>query len=114
MRMTVVPAQQLEQWVKPEVEGPAAMSPGQLVVVVGFDGSEAAYRALDAATRLISGRPGNIVVVYVAHVSAAAELTPEAVIGSLEGFDALEQQFSEAIRSRLDGIEQRWILQRRD
>jgi nucleotide-binding universal stress UspA family protein len=33
---------------------------------------------------------------------------------SLKGFDAIEEQFNEAIRSRLEGVEPRWSLQRRD
>jgi nucleotide-binding universal stress UspA family protein len=107
-------AKSLEQWVKPAVEEPAESSPGRLIAVVGFDGSPSADRALEAATRLISGRPGSIVVVYVAHLSAGAELSPEAMVESLKGFDAIEQQFTDAIRSRLDGVEPRWRLQRRD
>ena len=57
-----MPSQRVEQWAEPVVEGPAALSPRRLVAVVGFDGSESAYRALDAATQLISGRPGSIVI----------------------------------------------------
>ena len=107
-------AKSMEQWVKPVVKDPAQASPDQLIVVVGFDGSASAYRALDAATQLISGRPGSIVVVYVAHLSPGAELSPDAVIESLKGFDALQQEFTEAIRRRLEGVEPRWSLQRRD
>ena len=104
----------MEQWVKPEVREPAECVPRRLFVVVGFDGSQSAYRAVDAATQLISGRPGSIVVVYVAHLSSAAELSPEAIVESRKGFDAVQQQFADAIRTRLDGIEPRWSLQRRD
>ena len=107
-------AQRVEQWVEPVVEEPAALNPRRLVVVVGFDGSESAYRALDSATHLISGRTGNIVAVYVAHPSATAELSPEGLVEMRNGFDALEQQFTEGIRSRLDLVEQRWRLERRD
>jgi nucleotide-binding universal stress UspA family protein len=107
-------ANTMQRWVKPVVTEPAEPSPGRLVVVVGFDGSESAYRALDAATQLISGRPGTIVVVYVAHLAATAGFSAEAVLESRKAFDSLEQQFTEAIRSRLDGPEQRWSLQRRD
>ena len=39
---------------------------------------------------------------------------PRRMVESLKGFDALEQEFTEAIRSRLDGVEPRWSLQRRD
>jgi nucleotide-binding universal stress UspA family protein len=110
----VMSARTLEQWVKPLAGEPAESSPGRLQVVVGFDGSRSADRALDAATRLISGRPGSIVVVYVAHMSTGAELSPEAVVESLKGFDALEHQLTDTIRGQLDGVEPRWSFQRRD
>src|SRR5271154_3547588 len=109
-----MPVQRVEQWVEPVDEGPAALSPPRLVVVVGFDGSEPAYRALDAATHLISGRTGNIVAVYVAHPSPTAEFSSEGLVEVLKSFDALERQFTESIRSRLDLVEQRWRLERRD
>jgi nucleotide-binding universal stress UspA family protein len=109
-----MPGQRVEQWVEPVVEVPAALSPRRLVVVVGFDGSESAYRALDAATHLISGRTGNIVAVYVAHPPTTGEFSPEGLVAMLQSFDALEQQFTQAIRSRLDLVEQRWRLERRD
>ncbi len=107
-------AKSMEQWVEPVAEKPGEYSRRGLVAVVGFDGSASAYRALDAATALISGRPGSMVVVYVAHLPVGAELSAEAQVESLKGFDALEQEFTEAIRSRLDGVEPRWSLQRRD
>ena len=110
----VMSVKSMEQWAPPVVEEPAQSSPRRLLVVVGFDGSASAYRALDAARQLISGRPGSVVVVYVAHLSAGAELSPEAVVESLKAFDALQQEFNAAIRSRLDGVEPRWSLQRRD
>src|SRR5438105_10798969 len=76
----VMSTKSMEQRVKPIDQEPVQSSPGQLHVVVGFDGSQSASRALDAATQLISGRPGSIVVVYVAHLSGGAELSPEAVV----------------------------------
>jgi nucleotide-binding universal stress UspA family protein len=109
-----MPDQRLEQWVEAVVEGPAAVNSRRLVAVVGFDGSEPANRALEAATQLISGRTGSIVAVFVAHPAATAELSPEGLVEMLKGFDALEQQLTEAIRSRLDLVEQRWRLERRD
>ncbi len=38
---------------------------GDLYLVVGYDGSPPATRALDAAVRLLHGRAGSIEVVYV-------------------------------------------------
>jgi nucleotide-binding universal stress UspA family protein len=112
--MDVMSALKVGPWNTPIISGRAERSTRWLSAVVGFDGSGSAYRALDAAAQLISGRPGNLVVVYVAHVSSTAEFSPEAVGESLKAFDALEQEFTEAIRNCLDGVEQRWVLQRRD
>jgi nucleotide-binding universal stress UspA family protein len=110
----VMPAQRTEQWITPGVEGRSEQRLDDLLVVVGFDGSETSYRALDAATRLISGRTGMIIAVYVAHVSAPTELSPEGLVQVLKDFDTLEQQFAEAIRDRLDHVERRWTLERRN
>jgi nucleotide-binding universal stress UspA family protein len=109
-----MPAKEMEQWVKPVVKEPAGSRTRRLDVVVGFDGSQSAFRALDAAAQLISGRPGTIVVVYVAHLSSTAEMSPDGLVAALQGFDALEQQFTEEIRDRLQGVQQPWILERRD
>jgi hypothetical protein len=40
---------------------------GFLHLVVGFDGSPPASRALDGAVRLLQGQTGSIDLVYVAH-----------------------------------------------
>ena len=45
---------------------------GNLYLVVGYDGSPPAIRALDAAVRLLHGRTGSIEVVYVAHLPSWA------------------------------------------
>jgi nucleotide-binding universal stress UspA family protein len=108
-----MPANTMEQRSEPAVKEPTGPRARRLIAVVGFDGSESAFRALDAATQLISGRPGSLVVVYVAHVSAAAGFSPEVLVESVKGFDAIEEQFNEAIRNRLEGVEPRWSLQRR-
>src|ERR1700733_13070844 len=76
-RRAFMPARRVEKRVKPATGGAAAFSRRRLVVVLGFDGSESAYRALDTATQLISDRTGNIVAVFVAHSSATMELPPE-------------------------------------
>ena len=47
---SVMSAKSMEQWVQPVAEKPGEYSRRRLVVVVGFDGSASAYRALDAAT----------------------------------------------------------------
>lgn len=96
------------------VEPTGQHSQSRLLAVVGFDGSEPAYRALDAATRLISGRPGTIEVVYVAHQPFGTEMSADAGLEMMKGFDAAEHEFAEAVRSRMEGVEERWHFQRRD
>jgi nucleotide-binding universal stress UspA family protein len=83
-------------------------------LIVGFDGSEPAYRALDAARRLISNRVGMIEIVYVAHPPVGAGMSSEAQVEISKGFDEAERQFAEEIRARFQGDEQRWRFQRRD
>src|SRR6266480_998487 len=57
------------EWTMEQTAGTARSSPGApVVVVVGFDGSEPAQRALDAAARLLRGRDGQLEVVHVAPV----------------------------------------------
>jgi nucleotide-binding universal stress UspA family protein len=51
-----------------------AQPPGAFLhLVVGYDGSPPARRALDAATVLLHGRPGRIDVLYVTHTPLVAE-----------------------------------------
>ena len=88
--------------------------PNHLLVVVGFDGSRPAYRALDAATQLIRGRAGNIEVVFVAHMPPAAEMTAGAHSETLKGFNEAEHEYAEAVGARLEGVDQRWRFHRRD
>src|SRR5487761_1199022 len=45
-------------------------------LVVGFDGTEPARRALDSAARLLHDQEGVLEVVYVAHLPATAALSP--------------------------------------
>jgi nucleotide-binding universal stress UspA family protein len=50
-----------------------------LHLVVGYDGSPPASRALDSAVTLVRGRTGRIEVVYVAHLSSTVMLSADAV-----------------------------------
>lgn len=86
----------------------------RLVVVVGFDGSESAYRALDVSALLISGRTGSVDVVFVAHLVSLAEMSTDALSESLRAFDNLELECADEVRDRLVGVEPRWRFQRRD
>jgi nucleotide-binding universal stress UspA family protein len=86
---------------------------GDLHVVVGYDGSPPASRALDAAAGLLRGRTGRMEVVYVAHISSTAMLSAGALAEIEAGFDEIEQELRTAAAERLRGREERWGFQRR-
>ena len=86
---------------------------GDLHVVVGYDGSPPASRALDAAANLLRGRTGRIEVVYVAHISSTAMLSAYALAEIESGFDQIEQELRTAAQERLGGGEEEWGFQRR-
>ena len=84
-----------------------------LRLVVGYDGSPPASRALEAAVNLLQGRTGRIEVVYVAHLPSMAALSPGAV-GELEtGFDDIEQELRAMADEQLRGLGQSWGFERR-
>lgn len=87
---------------------------GPLFVIVGFDGTEPAERALDSATQLLRNRDGAMEVVYVAHTPTGATLSAEAMVEIRTGFDDLERRLSNEVRARLGSTEPRWHFQRRD
>ena len=84
-----------------------------LRLVVGYDGSPPASRALDAAVRLLQGRTGRIEVVYVAHMSSMAALSPGAVAEMETDFVEIEQELRTAAGEQLAGREESWGFERR-
>jgi nucleotide-binding universal stress UspA family protein len=84
-----------------------------LRLVVGYDGSPPAIRALDAAVNLLQGRAGRIELVYVAHMPSMAALSAAAVTELEEGFDDVEQELRATAAEQLAGREERWGFQRR-
>jgi nucleotide-binding universal stress UspA family protein len=84
-----------------------------LRLVVGYDGSPPATRALDAAIRLLQGRTGRIEVVYVAHLSSVAALSPGAIAEIETGFDEIEQELRTTAGEQLDGRVAGWGFERR-
>jgi nucleotide-binding universal stress UspA family protein len=91
----------------------AAPPVGPLHLFVGYDGSPPASRALDAAVRLLQGRPGRIEVVYVAHLSSLAMLSPGAIAEMKSDFDEIEQQLRAAAAEQLRDLTAAWGFQRR-
>jgi nucleotide-binding universal stress UspA family protein len=84
-----------------------------LRIVVGYDGSPPAGRALDAAVNLLQGRAGRIELVYVAHVPSMAALSPGAVAELETGFDDVEKELRTMAAEQLRGREQSWDFERR-
>jgi nucleotide-binding universal stress UspA family protein len=87
--------------------------PADLRLMVGFDGSPPALRALDAAVNLLQGRPGHIHVVYVAHLPGVDALSADAVAELEVNFDDIEQELRGMAGERLRGREDRWGFERR-
>ena len=90
-----------------------APSAGDLHLVVGYDGSPPAVRALDAAARLLLGRAGSIEVVYVAHLPSVNMLSPGAVSEMEASFDDIARDLHTAASEQLRGREERWRFDRR-
>jgi len=91
----------------------ATPSTGSVHLVVGYDGSPPASRALDAAVRLLQGRTGRIDVVYVAHLSSLAMLSPGAIAEMESDFDEIAQQLRAAAAEQLRGGAAAWGFERR-
>jgi nucleotide-binding universal stress UspA family protein len=83
----------------------------QAHLVVGFDGSPPAARALDAAVRLLTVRPGRITVVWVAHLTSTVELSADAVAIVESDFDKVAAELRAAAAKRLDGSAVPWDFQ---
>ena len=91
----------------------SAPSTGNLYLVVGFDGSPPAIRALDAAVGLMRGRTGDIDVVYVAHLTSLDMLSPDATAEMELSFDEVERDLRTQAGEQLRGREERWRFERR-
>jgi nucleotide-binding universal stress UspA family protein len=84
-----------------------------LYLVVGYDGSPPASRALDAAVRLLHGRDGRVDVVYVAHLPAIDMMSADAIVEMKADFDEIERDLRTAAGQQLRGREERWQFERR-
>jgi len=86
---------------------------GSLQLVVGYDGSPPADRALDAAVRLLQGRTGRINVVYVAHLSTTVMMSPGAIAEMEADFDEIEKDLRAQAGEQLQGRVETFQFQRR-
>ena len=83
-------------------------STGNLYLVVGYDGSPPAVRALDAAAALLRGRTGSINVVYVAHLSTAEMMSADAIAEMEVSFSEIARELQAQAGEQLRGREERW------
>jgi nucleotide-binding universal stress UspA family protein len=87
-------------------------STGNLYLVVGYDGSAPATRALDAAAGLLHGRAGSIDVLYVAHLTTAEMMSADAIAEVEVSFDEIAQDLRAQAAEQLHGREERWTFGR--
>jgi nucleotide-binding universal stress UspA family protein len=77
-------------------------------LVVGFDGSPPAVRALDNAVRLLTVRPGRITAVWVAHLASTVSMSADAVAIVETDFDEVAAELRTAVAERLEGHTVPW------
>lgn len=90
-----------------------APAPGKLHIVVGYDGSAPAVRALDSAVNLLHGREGDIEVVYIAHLTGLEMLSADAIVEMEETFNEMAQDLQAQAAKQLADREQRWNFRQR-
>jgi nucleotide-binding universal stress UspA family protein len=83
-------------------------STGNLYLVVRYDGSPPAVRALDAAAALLRGRTGSIDVVYVAHLTTAEMMSADAIAEMEVDFSEIARELHAQAGEQLRGREERW------
>jgi nucleotide-binding universal stress UspA family protein len=83
-----------------------------LHLVVGYDGSPPASRALEPAVALMRGRTGGIEVVYVAHLSSTV-LSADAVAEMEADFDEIAEELRKQAGEQLRGRDLAWVFERR-
>jgi nucleotide-binding universal stress UspA family protein len=91
-----------------------AMPPARFLhLVVGYDGSPPASRALDAAVRLLQNRTGRIDVVYVAHLSSLAALSADTIAEVEKDFDEIGQNLRAQAGGQVCASGAAWEFERR-
>ena len=85
-----------------------------VVLVVGFDGTEPALRALRSAADVLRQRPGRLDVVFVAHVPGTVALAAQAISAVREGLDTEERDLAKKADEILGDTDVKWRFQRRN
>jgi nucleotide-binding universal stress UspA family protein len=86
----------------------------RLELIVGYDGSAPAQRALESAANMMRGRVGHIEVVYVAHVPSSVAMAPVALPAMQDTFEEEEQSLLVQAGETLHGYDLDWNFQRRN
>jgi nucleotide-binding universal stress UspA family protein len=86
----------------------------QLVLVVGYDGTEPSQRALQRAAEMLRDRAGRMEVVYVAHMPGSVAFSPQAVASVRDGLDIEEQELARQVEDALGSSDLKWHFQRRN
>jgi nucleotide-binding universal stress UspA family protein len=86
----------------------------QRVLVVGYDGTDPAERALRAAAEMLQESPGRIEVVFVAHIPASVAFSAQAVASVKEGLDNEERELAGRADEVLRPSGVKWHFQRRN
>jgi nucleotide-binding universal stress UspA family protein len=81
-----------------------------LYLVVGYDGSAPAVRALDSAAALLRGREGSIEVVYVASLTSTEMMSPDAIAEMEVTFGEITRDLEAQAAEQLRGREERWTF----
>jgi nucleotide-binding universal stress UspA family protein len=86
----------------------------ELIVVVGFDGTPPATRALESAAEILRDRSGRLEAVYVAHVPSTVAFSASGVVATREGLDDEEHELASQAKEILSRTDVEWRFQRRD
>jgi nucleotide-binding universal stress UspA family protein len=86
----------------------------QLVLVVGYDGTEPAERALLAAAQRLEDAPGRMEVVFVAHVPSSVAFSAQAIASVREGLDDEAQDLAGRVEELVGPSGVKWHFQRRN
>jgi len=76
-----------------------------LVLVVGYDGTEPAERALKSATEILQGAPGRMEVVFVAHVPSSVAFSAQATASVQQGMDKEEEELGQRVDQVLGQVD---------
>jgi len=85
-----------------------------LVLVVGYDGTEPAARALKVAAEMLDETTGRMEVVYVAHVPAGVAFSAQALASVEEGFGDEATELVDQVDEVLRSTNVKWHFQRRN